>query len=321
MLACTNAMAAEFANDRRRGAAVSLMAAGYPVGAITGGSMATSLLESGSWRDVFTFGAIATAAFLPIVLILVPETVASIMQQRPADILDRVNQALRRIGKATIDALPDSSDQAHAKVAWATLFAPELRRVTILLTFTYFAHILTFYFIIKWVPKIVADLGFSPASAGGVLVWANIGGLIGALLFSALTMKAALRPLLAAAMFASALAVVWFGRGQPDLAGLSQAAAVAGFFINAGIVGFYALAAASFPAALRAGGTGFAIGVGRSGAALAPIFAGILFAGGFGLQAVAAIMALGSLFAAFAVLAMPKCNAPTHETAVPLGRL
>ncbi len=47
MLACTNAMVAELANARARSLAVAIMAAGYPVGAILGGSVASQLLVAG----------------------------------------------------------------------------------------------------------------------------------------------------------------------------------------------------------------------------------------------------------------------------------
>ena len=52
-----------------------------------------------------------------------------------------------------------------------------------LITFAYFAHVTSFYFILKWVPKIVVDMGFSPQAAAGVLTWANVGGATGGALF------------------------------------------------------------------------------------------------------------------------------------------
>jgi hypothetical protein len=79
-------------------------------------------------------------------------------------------------------------------------------------------------------------------------------------------------------------------------------AGAAGFFTEAGIVGLYSVLAQVFPTQLRASGTGFAIGVGRGGAALAPILAGLLFQAGYGLQVVAIVMATGSLIAAEALL-------------------
>jgi MFS family permease len=59
--------------------------------------------------------------------------------------------------------------------------------------------------------------------------------------------------------------------------------------------------ARAYPADARAAGTGFAIGIGRGGAVLAPIIAGYLFQANWGLQAVALTMAVGSLLAAGAV--------------------
>ncbi len=311
MLATTNAFVAEYANDRARGAAVAVMAAGYPMGAIAGGSIASHLLVNGDWRDVFYFGAIATIVLLPLIPLLMPEPVGSLLQRRPADTLGRVNRSLRALGHETVDALPPVEPTAP-KAGPRELFSPRLRGITLLLTAGYFLHVLTFYFIIKWVPKIVVDMGFSPAAAGGVLVWANVGGLLGSLLFSALSLRFAVRGLLIAAMLASVVMIAVFGQGQADLAGLSWAAAAGGFCTNAGMVGLYAIVAASFPTAVRGGGTGFVIGVGRGGAALSPILAGLLFAGGLGLPVVAAVMACGSLLGALAILALPKREAEGH---------
>lgn len=306
MLTCINAMTAEYANDRWRATAVAVLAAGYPMGAIVGGSVATGLLETGTWRDVFTFGAVATVAFVPAVLLLTPETVGFVMHRRAPNMLARVNRALRGIGQAEIAALAETAEPERTRTGWTELFAPKLRRVTALLTLGYFFHIMTFYFMIKWIPKIVVDMGFTPAAAGGVLVWANVGGLLGSLVFSALVVRAALRGLLAATLAGSVALVIAFGQSPADLSGLSWAAAVAGFFTNAGVVGLYAIMAAAFPTAVRAGGTGVVIGFGRGGSALGPVVAGLLFAAGFGLPSVAVAMALGSLVAAMTVLGLPN---------------
>ena len=301
LLAAGNAMAAEFANARRRNLAVALMAAGYPLGAIVGGTIASRLLAAGSWRSVFAFGALVSAAFVPLVWFLVPETIAYLAHRRPANVLERVNGVLRRLGHATVSALPaPSTDVPRARLA--QLFAPDLARTTVLLTVGYFAHIVTFYFILKWIPKIVVDMGFAPSTAGSVLVWANVGGLTGALIFSLLTQRAGLRRLLIGALVLSAVMVAVFGRGQADLRQLALVAAIAGMCTNAAVVGFYAMLAQSFPTAVRAGGTGFVIGVGRGGAALGPILAGFLFKNGATLQTVALTMALGSVVAVVALV-------------------
>ncbi len=305
MLSTTNALVAEYANNRWRSAAVAVMVAGYPMGAILGGSIASALLVSGDWRQVFLLGAGMTAVCLPLVLVFLPEPVSAIIQNRRPDALARLNRSLLALGHAQVSAVPDADPEAR-KPHISELFAPGMAPVTVLMTIAYLLHIITFYFILKWVPKIVVDMGFSPSAAGGVLVWANVGGLTGGLLFGALSLRFSLRGLLIAFLLASAVMVTLFGQGQGDLHGLSMAAAAGGFCTNAGVVGLYALAASSFPTAIRGGGTGFVIGIGRGGAVLGPIAAGVLFQAGLGLAAVAAIMACGSLIAAFALSALPQ---------------
>lgn len=310
MLAATNAVAAEYANTRWRSAGVALMAAGYPLGAVVGGTIASKMLVTGNWRDVFYLGAGLALILLPLVPLLMPEPINAILHRRPANALDKLNKSLRAFGHAPVDALPPLDTAPKARVA--DLFGPELRSVSLLLLLSYFAHILTFYFVLKWVPKIVVDMGFPASAAGGVLVWANVGGLIGAILFSLSALRLPLRPTLMVMMVASTVLVVLFGQSPADLSRLSMAAAAVSFCTNSVIVGFYALIAQSFPTPLRGTGTGFVIGVGRLGAATGPIVAGYLFEAKLGLPVVALAMSGGSLVAAAALLVMPHRENAAH---------
>jgi benzoate transport len=313
MLAATNAAVAEAANGKRRALAVVLMAGGYPIGTIIGGSISAVLLGMYGWHSVFVFGAIATACFIPLVLFFAPESISFLMHKRPPNALERVNAVLARMGHPAVDALPEVRPEAVARKATAAeLFAPGMARATILLTLAYLMHIMTFYFILKWIPKIVVDMGFAPAAAAGVLVWASIGGATGSLLLGLLTARVRLLALTIGAMIASVVLVAWFGRGQTDLQGLSMVAAAAGFATNAGVVGLYALLARTFPTRLRATATGFVIGVGRGGSALAPALAGLLFAAGYMLDSVAILMSLGSAVAAVALLGLRRQAAATE---------
>ena len=167
------------------------------------------------------------------------------------------------------------------------------------MTLAYFFHITTFYFILKWIPKIVVDMGFAPSSAAGVLVWTNVGGATGGAIFGLLTQRYRVVPLTIGILLLSSVAVTMFGRSPADLQQLSlylrsSAASAA----NAGIVGLYAIIAQAFPTQVRASGTGFAIGVGRGGSVIAPILAGLLFTAGYSLPTTAMVLAVGSLLGA-----------------------
>jgi benzoate transport len=303
MLAATNAAVSEAANARRRDLCVLLMAGGFPLGAVIGGTISATLLADHGWQAIFQLGALVTLIFIPIVYFLAPESIAFELRRGGPQALASVNTTLRRMGHLAIATLPDTPP-ADAQLPFSRLFSPALARTTLLLTAAYLAHIMTYYFIFKWIPKIVADMGHAPAEAAGVLVWANVGGVCGALVVGLLTAKIPLRLLTIAVMTLSVGLVILFGRGAADIGTLTLVASATGFAATAGVVGLYGLLASSFPTAVRATATGFTIGVGRGGAVLAPMVAGGLFAADFGVPVVALIMALGSALGALALVSL-----------------
>jgi benzoate transport len=300
VLAAINAVAAEFSNHKRRHLCVSIMAIGYPIGAVLGGLIAAELLESYTWRAVFYFGAAVTGLFIPLTLLFVPESVAWLARKQPANALEKINRTLARMGHTAISALPVIPDDVR-KRSIGDIFAPGLIGTTVIVAIGYFFHITTFYFVLKWTPTIVAEMGFEPSSASRVLVWANVGGAAGGAVLGLLTLKFGVKGLTIGAMILSTVMVAIFGRSPEDFFMLSLLCALSGFFTNGAIVGMYAIFAQAFPTHVRAAGTGFAIGFGRGGSVLAPIIAGYLFADGLSVPTVALFLAFGSLIAAIVV--------------------
>jgi benzoate transport len=295
MLASLNAIASEFASARRRDLCVSLMAIGYPLGAIIGGSIAAVLLSRSDWRAVFEFGAVVSGLLVPIVLWWVPESVLWLCQRQPPRALERVNRGLVKL--ATLPPPPPRPQRRGS----AGIFGAGLIVTTMLVTLAYSLHVTTFYFLVKWIPKIIVDMGFTASMAAGVLVWTNVGGASGAAVLGLLTQRVGLKGLTITWLLASSAMVALFGHSPASLWQLKLICALAGFCTNGGIVGLYVILARAYPTDARAAGTGFAIGIGRAGSVLAPIAAGFLFQVGWGLPAVALTMGLGSLLAAAAV--------------------
>jgi benzoate transport len=313
MLATNNAVAAEFSNLRRRALCVSLMAIGFPIGSVIGGSISAVLLRQGDWRAVFWFGAAATASLIPLVFFLVPESIEWLCQRQPVNALARLNRSLVRLGRATVDVLPAVSPEIRRRTV-AGIFSPQFLRITLLMSIAYFLHVVSFYFIVKWVPKIVVDFGFSAPSAAGVLVWLNVGGATGGAVLGLLSLRYGLKPLTMGVLVMTTVMLALFGRTPHDLTHLAVVCAIAGFFTNGGIVGLYGILAQVFPSDLRATGTGFAVGTGRAGSWLAPIIAGFLFRAGYGLDVVATAMGIGSLIAAVALWFLPFKQSLPHSS-------
>jgi benzoate transport len=302
-LAAINAAAAELSNRRWRSFAMALMVIGYPLGGVIGGLFVQRLLTGASWHAVFVAGGWATAAFLPIVYFLVPESVAFLDRRRAPGALEQINRILAHLGHPQADSLSEPA-RAAARRSIADVLKPGLLATTVLVTFGYFAHITSFYFIIKWVPKIVVDMGFDPKTAAGMLTWVSLGGAVGGALFGLIATRVAVKTLTLIALLGGTVMIVCFGHGAADLNHLKATLAFTGLFTNAAIAGFYLLFAQVFPTHVRATGTGFAIGVGRGGAVIAPVIAGYLLQAGLPLQTVALVMACGSLMAAAALFAL-----------------
>ena len=312
MLAATNAVTAESTSRAGRSIAMALYVIGYPIGAVVGGLVASNwLMLEYDWRAVFLFGAIVTAVLIPVVMLLVPETPAFLVAVRPDGAFERTNRSLRALNQPTIEAMPPFVEKKNRPKVTDILSKPNLRKVTLLLAFGYAFHTITFYYILKWAPTIVAGLGYTGAQAGNSLVAANIGGAIGGALFGLVMQKWDIKKPAIIMLILGSIAVAAFGIMKETIWDWYFSTFMCGFLTNSAIVGFYSAFARGFPAHARATGAGFVLGVGRAGAAGSPVIAGFLFGwlGDDELLTVSIIMALGSLVAAYLLLIMPLRDA------------
>ena len=314
MLAATNAVTAESTSKAGRSLSMAIYVIGYPLGGVIGGFAAqTWLLQVYDWRAVFLFGAVVTAVMIPLVALFVPETTAFLNAARPANALERINRTLAAFAKPALSALKAPVAGAAKPKITEILSNPRLRPVTLLLAFGYIFHTITFYYILKWAVKIVADYppGYSQPEAASVLTYANIGGALGGLLFGFLMKRWHIKGPTVAMLLLGVAAVTAFGRGFDTMWGWRVAAIMAMFFTNGAIVGYYSAFALGFPAHARATGAGFVLGVGRLGAAGSPIIAGFLFKalGDEQLLLVSFLMSLGSVAALVLFLLLPMRDA------------
>jgi len=311
MLSCTNAVVAEFSSKKWRRLCISVMVIGYPLGGGFGGVYASGLINTYGWRSVFYLGAAATTILLPLAFFLVPESVHWLTRKQPANALAKLNASLTKLGKATVSALPQIDSQ-EAKKSLADIFSPTLIRTTLVVTAAYFLHIVSFYFLAKWLPRIVGATfpTLPPGTGPYMLALTNFGGAAGGILFGLLASKIGLKRLTMGILVLNAAAIVVFGRTPAVQSTVLWLAIAVGFFGNSAISGMYSIVAYAFPTHVRATGTGFVIGVGRGGAVLSPIIAGYLFDPSGVAKAlpvdrlafVALLMAMGSLLAAAVLL-------------------
>lgn len=307
MLASVGVITAEYSSNRWRSTAVALQATGYPIGATIGGTIAAVLLTHYGWRSVFVFGGLATAVMIPLVLLRLPESVDFLVARRPANALGKLNGLLDKMHRpllTELPALPVRDAKATAQRGFAGLFAPGMLGSTLLIWSSFFLLMFSFYFALSWTPKLLVSAGLSAQQGitGGVLL--NVGGIVGGSVFGILASRLNLGWLTATCMLATAIAMATFGAYTSDLTIAFAVAFAIGAFIFGSMAGLYAFAPIVYPAAIRTTGMGWSIGIGRIGAILAPLTAGVLLDRGWNPPQLYYVYALPLLVAMLTVLAL-----------------
>jgi MFS family permease len=231
---------------------------------------------------VFLFGGLVSAAMIPLVLWRLPESFDFLLARRPENALLKVNSLLERMGRAPVAELPAravATEITHGNMR--DLFRKGAAANTLRVWLSFFMVMLGFYFVLSWTPRLLVAAGMSAQQGvtGGVLL--NIGGIIGGSVFAWLSVKGSLKGLSAFSMVATAVAMCAYAFYADTLGSAFVLALLIGIVIFASMVSLYAITPLLYPPAVRTTGMGWAIGIGRLGAILAPITAGVLLDSGF----------------------------------------
>ena len=69
MLACTSTITAEYAPEKTKNFWVSFVMAGYPIGAVLSGLVATKLIAANGWQAMYYFAGAVTLLTIPIIML------------------------------------------------------------------------------------------------------------------------------------------------------------------------------------------------------------------------------------------------------------
>ena len=274
MLACSSALASEYAPKKTKNFWVSFVMAGYSAGAVFSGLVAPLLIGKQGWRSIFVFAAIATSVTIPVVIFILRESVAYLLEKQPANALERTNKILMATNQPTLAELPERKS-VKKQIAVTGLFSIQLKNSTILLWFCFFLSFAALYFLTSWIPKIASLTGMSPSlsiSAGMIF---NVGAFAGILTQGFLSEKFGLKKVICAFLIATAVSMPFIGLLKEPMV-LMGLFCLIGFGIQGGFTGLYSVAAKLYETSIRSTGIGWAIGVGRLGAIIGPFLGGLL---------------------------------------------
>jgi benzoate transport len=278
ILASATVLVAEYSSERWRNTASCLYTAGYSLGATAGGAIAALLIGRYGWRSAFVFGAVLSFCMLPAVYWGLPESLDFLITRRPAAALAKVNRLLRRMRRGPLPALPAVDDPLgqDAAASLRRLWSPTLATPTVLIWITFFFLMAGYYFVYGWTPRLLTAAGMSAAQGitSGVLL--SLGGIVGTVSFAFLARGRDMQRLTQRCLLAAGVLTAVFAFTTTKLTLALGVGLVLGGLANSAMAGLYALTPTLYPPSLRATGMGWAIGIGRSGAILAPTVTGLL---------------------------------------------
>jgi AAHS family 4-hydroxybenzoate transporter-like MFS transporter len=239
---------------RFRATFITLILCGQPLGAILGAALCARLIPIHGWEAAFLLG-----GSLP--LLLIPAALALPEPQ---------------------SGHHDSSSAAGgaSKGTARELVRPDLKTTSLFLWVTAFLNVMVLYIIVNWLPGTIRSEGHSLDQSLVAISLFNFGGIGGILLMGVLIDRLGLFRIVPIAFFVGAMSIIGldlFRFSLPTLYAASLFAGVAGYGAGASIG---AMAVLLYPAPLQTMATGWALAIGRIGAAAGPLAAGLALRAG-----------------------------------------
>ncbi|WP_235781431.1 MFS transporter [Sinomonas notoginsengisoli] len=260
-----NAMAAELIPAKWRGSMATLMMSGVPIGGTAAALLGLWMIPAFGWQSMFLLAIIPLAALVPLGLRYFPETLGS---PRAAAAVSPAEQAP---GQAP--------GQTTARTGFAALFRGGFGWLSVLFAASTLFTLFAWYGLGTQLPKIMRESGSDLGPALTFTIALNLGAVAGSIITAWAgdkfgTVKVSV---IAAALAGIALVALL-------VTPASSTAFIYGALVLAGVGthGTQSLVigaiASHYPGELRGTALGWALGVGRIGAVLAPQLSGLLLA-------------------------------------------
>jgi AAHS family benzoate transporter-like MFS transporter len=291
----------EYAPKKMRATLVTLMFSGYAVGGIVAALLGKGLIETYGWPSVF-FAAGLPVILIPFILKSLPESMPFLLARGRLEELKQIVSKLEPGYKAAATdrfAVPaeDKADSAPIK----HLFHEGRGFSTVMFWIAFFMCLFMVYALSSWLTRLMAGAGYSLGSALTFVLVLNVGAMVGAVGGGWLADRFHIKYVLAAMYAVAAISITLLGYKLSTellfiVVGLAGASTIGTQIVANAYAGQF------YPMAIRSTGLGWALGIGRSGAIVAPILIGALVAMNLPLQQNFVAIAIPALIGMVAVL-------------------
>lgn len=291
LLPTAAAFVAEFAPPGRRNLYQGVVFGGIGVGGALSAVSAIALAGSG-FRAMFLVGVLPGVVLVPVLLRWLPESVEFLVARERA------------------------TEQRRGAGSWPLLLSRGFAARTVLFWMATFLSLLVLFGSYTWLPLLMNRAGYDLGSSLGFLLALNVGVVAGSLMSSRLADRFGGRRVIFGSFVSASAAFALLAQSPPMAVGYALVALVGVGAVNAQFL-VNAYVAASYPTMHRGTAVGAALGIGRLGGVLGPVYGGWLLAERFPVATGFYGFAVPALLAAVVVVAFP--GIPRIDVREPTG--
>jgi MFS transporter, AAHS family, 4-hydroxybenzoate transporter len=276
------------------------------------------------WEPVFFIGGILPLIIAVMLAVWLPESMTFLVTRNWK--LGKVAEIVKTIDPNVLATASTKFATDETKLAGTPvkhLFIEKRAMVTILLWVGFFCSFLVLVFVSSWIPSLLRAAGLSMSQAGLAIALNSVGSAIGSSIVGRLMDRFGRYLVLLLAFFTAAVTTGALGFATSSFGAVAIAIALSGCFAGASQSGVIALAAVTYPVAVRSTALGWAIAVGRLGAVVAPLLGGLFVAGAWPVQDILVAISCSSVVGGLAVLLLRSLAARQPDlpiTATPATR-
>jgi AAHS family 4-hydroxybenzoate transporter-like MFS transporter len=265
------ALVAEYAPARHRGAFVTVTVCGFAIGPAIGGFVAPVLIDHHGWPALFLAGGLIPLVLAPVLALALPESTRHLLARNAGDA--RIAANLQRVlpGERGTAFLKRFSGEARLpKAPIAAIFADGRGLGTVCLWVAIFMNLVGINLQTNWLPLMLTDFGYRAGEAARITALFHVGGALGGLLLARVLDRFDYTRAVPVVFLLAAAAVAAIGAVGRAPGALMLAIFAAGLFVVGLQSLLNALAGMFYPDEIRSTGSGWALGMGRAGAAIGP---------------------------------------------------
>jgi len=269
-------LAAEYLPLRRRTQLVTMLWAAVPLGGMLGAAASSALIQYPGWQASFYVGGFISLVLALLLGLSLPESIGFLVKEGESEA--KVRSIIKKItgGEVDLERRLVVDDHNAQGVPLRQLFQEGRALSTTYLWALCFMAWMVLIVVSFWTPTLVQNLGFTPSAAAMTLLFNNVGAVVGTVLIGSAMQRYGKFGILTLSFFGAALSIGGFGVFTSSLGYVLTSSTLSGFFLSASCAGLIAIAADSYPTSIRSTGIGWAIGIGRIGSIVGPVFAGQL---------------------------------------------